>query len=262
MQIDWITVSAQIVNFLILVWLLKRFLYQPIIRAMERREKHIAGQLDDATKREQQANEQRRQYEEKQHQLDQQREQLLAKAKEDAGQEKYRLLDEARGEITEKQTHWQRQVEQEKEEFLKTLRDQAGDVIESIARKALADLADAELEEQIIQSFINRLKSLDDESRKALTKTSGTIQVSSSFALSSDTRSQVTRAIHENIIDNIDVQYTESPELICGIELLAEGRQLSWNVANYLDELTGRIEQAFAKIESSKEQPHAAESSG
>ena len=42
MQIDWITVAAQIVNFLILVWLLQHFLYGPITRAMQRREQRIA----------------------------------------------------------------------------------------------------------------------------------------------------------------------------------------------------------------------------
>ncbi len=48
MAIDWITVSAQIVNFLILVWLLKHFLYQPIIRAMDRREQRVSERLNEA----------------------------------------------------------------------------------------------------------------------------------------------------------------------------------------------------------------------
>ena len=48
MAIDWITVGAQIANFLVLVYLLKRFLYGPIVRAMERREQTIAARLDDA----------------------------------------------------------------------------------------------------------------------------------------------------------------------------------------------------------------------
>ncbi len=48
MLINWFTVLAQIVNFLILVYLLKRFLYGPIIRAMQEREKKIARRLQDA----------------------------------------------------------------------------------------------------------------------------------------------------------------------------------------------------------------------
>ena len=52
MQINWFTVIAQIVNFLILVWLLKRFLYKPILKAIDERERKIESQLKDADDRE------------------------------------------------------------------------------------------------------------------------------------------------------------------------------------------------------------------
>ena len=35
MLIDWFTVAAQVVNFLVLMWLLKRFLYKPIVYAID-----------------------------------------------------------------------------------------------------------------------------------------------------------------------------------------------------------------------------------
>jgi len=38
MLIDWFTVVAQVINFLILVWLMKRFLYKPILNAIAARE--------------------------------------------------------------------------------------------------------------------------------------------------------------------------------------------------------------------------------
>jgi F-type H+-transporting ATPase subunit b len=51
MQINWFTVIAQILNFLVLVWLMKRYLYKPILSATDDREKKIAGQLADAKER-------------------------------------------------------------------------------------------------------------------------------------------------------------------------------------------------------------------
>jgi len=48
MEINWFTVIAQIVNFLILVWLLKRFLYKPVLKAIAEREQKIASRLDAA----------------------------------------------------------------------------------------------------------------------------------------------------------------------------------------------------------------------
>ena len=55
MELDWVTVSAQVVNFLVLIGLLKRFLYGPIVDAMDRRERHIAERLDEAMAREREA---------------------------------------------------------------------------------------------------------------------------------------------------------------------------------------------------------------
>ncbi|MGD8569933.1 MAG: F0F1 ATP synthase subunit B [Gammaproteobacteria bacterium] len=253
MQIDWITVSAQIVNFLILVWLLKRFLYQPVLRAMGRREEHIADRLNQANDREQQAQQQREQYQNKQKELDQQHDEILAKANEEADQEKHRLLDEARSEVENKKHHWQQQLAQEKEEFLKSLRDQAGDIIQHMTRKALSDLANGTLEQHMVESFIDRLESLDDDTRRALANTQETIQVNTSFELDSGMRSQLTQTIHENIGNGIDVQYDQLPELVCGIELVTGGQQLSWNINHYLDDLTARIEQAFAGANISQE---------
>jgi F-type H+-transporting ATPase subunit c len=48
MLIDWFTVGAQLLNFLILAWLLKRFLYRPILDALDAREQRIAAELADA----------------------------------------------------------------------------------------------------------------------------------------------------------------------------------------------------------------------
>ena len=51
MLIDWFTVGAQALNFVILVWLMKRFLYQPILDAIDAREQRIAAELADAAAR-------------------------------------------------------------------------------------------------------------------------------------------------------------------------------------------------------------------
>ena len=48
MLIDWFTVGAQVLNFLILIWLLKRFLYKPILHAIDEREERIATELANA----------------------------------------------------------------------------------------------------------------------------------------------------------------------------------------------------------------------
>jgi F-type H+-transporting ATPase subunit b len=51
MLIDWFTVAAQVLNFVILVWLMKRFLYKPILHSIDEREKQVAAELSNADKK-------------------------------------------------------------------------------------------------------------------------------------------------------------------------------------------------------------------
>ena len=96
MLIDWFTVGAQALNFLILVWLMKRFLYKPILHAIDAREKRIAAELADADAKKAEAQKERDEFQHKNEEFDQQRAALLSKATDEAKAERQRLLDEAR----------------------------------------------------------------------------------------------------------------------------------------------------------------------
>ena len=74
MPIDWFTVAAQALNFLVLVWLMKRFLYRPILDAIDAREKRIATELAAAATTMDEARAERAEFKKKNEQLDQERE--------------------------------------------------------------------------------------------------------------------------------------------------------------------------------------------
>src|ERR1035437_6700654 len=96
MLIDWFTVGAQALNFLILVWLLQRFLYKPILDAIDTREKRIAAELADAAAKKAEAQKERDEFERKNEEFDTRRAALLSKATEEATVERQKLLDEAK----------------------------------------------------------------------------------------------------------------------------------------------------------------------
>ena len=95
MLIDWFTIVAQALNFLILVWLLKRFLYKPILHAIDEREKRIAAELANADKNKAEAQKERDEFQHKNEEFDRERAALLSKATDEAQDERQRLLDEA-----------------------------------------------------------------------------------------------------------------------------------------------------------------------
>src|ERR1019366_7787177 len=96
MLIDWFTVGAQVLNFLILVWLLKRFLYKPILNAIDAREKRIAAELADADAKKADARKDRDEFQGKNKAFDEESAALMAKVAIDAKAERERLLGEAR----------------------------------------------------------------------------------------------------------------------------------------------------------------------
>jgi F-type H+-transporting ATPase subunit b len=249
MQIDWITVSAQIINFLILVWLLKRFLYRPVIRAMERREQRIQERLETAREREERAGQEIDHYRERRSELDALRESILADARQEAEQLKREMLDDAREEVAGIRSNWLQQVNEEREEFLGNLRREAGGAIESLARKALRDLADASLEERILHAFIGQLQALDEATRETLAAAPGPVRVTTAFELAPALCEQLEQGLYAALGKEIAVEYGTSRELLCGIELASGGRLLGWNLADYMDALTARIDDALTPAE-------------
>jgi len=158
MLIDWFTVGAQALNFIILVWLLKRFLYKPILGAVDAREKRIAAELADAAARKAEAQKERDAYEHKNAEFDRQRAALLAKATQEADAERQRLLDEARKAADALAAKRREALQSDAANLNQAIRRRAEQEVFAIARKALADLASTSLEECMVDLFARRLR--------------------------------------------------------------------------------------------------------
>jgi F-type H+-transporting ATPase subunit b len=148
MLIDWFTVGAQVINFLVLVWLLKRFLYRPILDAIDAREQRIAAELADADAKRAEARQERETFQHKNQAFDEQRAALLAQATDAAKAERQRLLDEARQAADALRAKRQEALRQEADQLNQALRRRTQQEVFAIARKTLTDLAGASLEER------------------------------------------------------------------------------------------------------------------
>src|ERR1700691_4973466 len=141
MLIDWFTVGAQVLNFLILVWLLKRFLYKPVLDAIDARESSIAVELETAAAKQAEAQRERDEFKAKNLEFDAQHSALLAKATEQSDADRRRLLDEARKEAEDSRIKYADALRADGARLESKITQLAKDEIFGIARKALADLA-------------------------------------------------------------------------------------------------------------------------
>ncbi len=237
MLIDWFTVGAQTLNFLVLVWLLKRLLYQPILVAIDAREKRIAAALADADEKKTAAIEERDAFHRKNEEFDRQRAALMAQAAGEAQAERQRLLDQARQDADALRSKRQDALRAEERNWNSDISHRICDEVFSIARKTLTDLAGTTLEERMGAVLAQRLRALAPEQKAGLAQALGSgasVGVRSAFALPVAQQSAIQAALEETFATQVQVQYDTRPELVSGIEVMAGGWKFSWNIADYL----------------------------
>ncbi len=247
MLIDWFTVAAQALNFLILVWLMKRFLYKPILHAIDAREQRIAKELADADAKMAEAQKERETFERKNKAFDRQMDALLSHATEEAKAERQRLFDEARQAAEVLQAKRRDVMEREQQRLNHEITRQTREEVFAIARKTLSDLAETSLEERISEVFRRRLRELDVEAKedfaKILKTSSDPVLLRSAFDLPSEQRAAIQQALNETFSAEIDVRFETAPEVISGIELTANGRKVAWSIADYLASLEKTVDE-------------------
>ncbi len=246
MLIDWFTVGAQAINFILLVWLLKHFLYKPILNAVETREKRIATELANVGETKTEAQKLQAEYKLKNEQFDQQRTALLNKATEEVSAERQRLLGDATAAGIVLAAEQQKTLRSEIQSLNETIRSRAQQQVFAIARKTLAELATASLEQSIAEVLIRRLRTMSGNAKTVLADALGTATepalVRSAFDLPAVQRAAFQNALNETFSADVHLRFETAPELIGGIELSTGGQKIAWSIADYLTAMQRSIE--------------------
>lgn len=262
MLIDWFTIVAQALNFLILVWLMKRFLYKPILHAIDDREQRIARELADADANKAEAQKESEAFKRKNKAFDRQRDALLSQATEEAKAERQRLLDEARQAAEVLHAKRQDAMVHDQQILNDEISRRTRDEVFAIARKTLTDLAGTSLEERMSEVFRRRLRELDGEAKEGFAKilktSSDPVRVRSAFELPSEQRGAIEQALNEVFSAEIHVRFETAPDVISGIELTANGRRVAWSIADYLTSLEKRVGELLQAPSKPKTNPEAA----
>jgi F-type H+-transporting ATPase subunit b len=255
MLLDWFTIGAQALNFLILVWLMKRFLYKPILNAIDAREKLIAKELADADAKKTEAQKERDEFKKKNEEFDQQRAALLTKATDEAKAERLRLLEEARKVADALSAKRQESLVNDANNLNQAISRLTQKEVFAITRKALTDLATTSLEERMGEVFDRRLRELNGQAKtvlgEALKKNSEPALIRSTFDLPEAQRAAIQNALNETFSAEIHIRFETSPDLVSGIELSANGQKVGWTIADYL----ASLEKGVGELLKEKDKP-------
>ncbi len=251
MQIDWFTVGAQTINFLLLVWLLKRYLYVPILKAIDARESHVAKVLSDADTIKSEAELERKLFDQKNFEINAKHDELLKESKMIAYEKGEQIILNAHIKADDISKNRLLVLERELQYYHDNIAVKSLKEIYEITRKVLADLADVKLEEKMFECFCKHLQSITPEEKNNLNKIiesgkSGLI-LYSAFELTpakiKKTNAILQQVISPNINRHYPLKYEIKPELISGIELRSNGWKIAWNSEDYLNVLQTNIKQ-------------------
>jgi F-type H+-transporting ATPase subunit b len=239
MLIDWFTVCAQALNFIILVALLQHFLYKPVLLAINVREKRISSELADAAAKKADAQKSSDEFRTKNEEFDKQRAALMAKATDDAKTEATRLIDDARKASDVLSSKRKESLEGEARYLNQAVIRRTQQEVFAVTRKALSDLATVSLEERMGEVFTRRLREMTPEAKgklgAAIKAASYHALVQSAFEMPADQRSAIQNALNETFSADIRLRFDVAPDLVGGIELNANGEKVAWSISDYIE---------------------------
>lgn len=238
MPIDWFTVAAQAINFLILVGLLKHFLYGPIVRAMDEREERIAGRLEDAEREHREADEQRQQLERERSNLEERREEILAGARKEADEQREQALRDAREEARRRREAWDRELVGHGQDVVEELLGLMGDRLSDGLRAAFSELADADVQTAAVARFVHELGELEGTRRDELEEAFADDDLAVHLARepSDQQRTELLQALADLGADRQRVDFVVDDALIGGVEVRAGGRRVAWSLRRFIED--------------------------
>lgn len=244
MLIDWFTVAAQAVNFLILMWLLKRFLYKPVLKAIDDREARIADTVQKAEEQNKAAETEYATFQKKNEDFDLERVRLLTQAQDEAKAAGRRFLEKERQIADASRDKWRSALADEQRRFGDEVVRRVQEEVFAILHQAFADLADTTLETRMIDVFDRRLRQTKgslNEMLDATPQAPRTFLVKSAFDLSEAQQTALRQTVAETFAADVEVQFQTVPNLIGGVELVVDGRKIAWTINDYLGKLESNI---------------------
>ena len=253
MGIDLVTLIAQIINLVVLIWLMKKFLYQPVLKIVSERQALIDAEIKRAHQARQEALFQEAQYNKKVADFDAKRSEMMAQARQEVEALKQKLLAESKQAISYSRKNWQVELEQEKQSFDAGLQTAIVENFKLFASDALKDMAGLDLRSLVLEKFKEKMKKMPTSARNQMLDNilkNRKIVVSTDAKLDVKIKSDIKTFLVElfDLENSVKFEFREDENLICGIQIQVGEHQTSWNLKNYLDAFENNMDAAFNEL--------------
>ena len=256
MTFDPFTLVAQIVNFVILLALLRVFLYRPVQRTMRARERRIAQEQASAEEARREAHAEAEALRHERKALERERRERLEAIEEEAESLRERRIGEVEKEAQEARGAHADALRRDLREARERLRRRSAGLLVDELRRALSELADAGLERQAIRVFRQRLAEVEPDTVGALRgRLEGSPAViATAFEPSEEAREEATAAVREALDRDVDPSFEVDPELRMGVALRIGGLEVGWSAQGWADELASTFDDVVREVRGTRDE--------
>lgn len=244
-ELNWSTFILEIINFFVLVWILKHFLYVPIKQTVTLRQKIVDEKLNDAKNLETKATELQKTYEN--------RLQDWGKEKEEKQKS---FLQELEDWKSKERAKFLKNMDDDKEKIILREKQNINKIIDKNSRESmllatkfvsrfLREFSDEHLESKIIDKIIIDLKKIskdDIQKIKNSLDSKNEILIQCAYSIHENQKKQLTEIIINVLNEKPEINFVVNPDILCGLLIQVGSVFLK---ANLRDEL-----KYFAEVES------------
>lgn len=246
MEINWFQIVAQVINFFILLYLLNRFFYKPVISAMARRESSLAEQRDEARRLRKDAEQTKAEYDDKLAAIEETRRSLLEEAKQEAAREREAMHEKHLAEIAAAREKMHKTLRKEEEAFLQDVRSVLGTGAVKVAGDIIAAMTDEEIDQAALRSFLGRLGSIDvQELRREGFDEKGRAVLTSYRELKADERERLEDAVRSGLGFAPRLTYEVDRDMLLGFSLSLSTLTVQNSAIAYLKETEAALKAAL-----------------
>lgn len=253
MEIDLFTLIAQILNLLILLFLLRKFLYLPVLKAVEARQKLIADEIENAENARKKAIAAEKKSLSQAKKLEAQKQAILEKAHENAALLEAELKAKAEAEYLQKRRQFSDRILAEEKGFDLAIQKSAAEYFTEFAHKALSQIADADLNAAAVAQLMRRIETLPVAEQKKYAeafRNKKQIVIESASLLDANLQKQLEEFLRNlwKLPKSTVFGYEIKPDLICGVCIAAEEQLVAWNFANYMQEFRQNMHKSVLQL--------------
>jgi F-type H+-transporting ATPase subunit b len=223
MHLDLWTLGLQAANFLVLVWLLHRFLYRPVLAVIAKRQAAMDKLVADAAADRKEAADVRQDLERQRMGLDQERQAVLTAARDAAETERKAILAKAEDNAAAVRAAAQKAFEDEREDAARQAGRDAARLAAAMARRLLQETPPGELQARMLERVCEDVKTLGAEAKRGIAaragSASGGVEVVTAEPLDPTGQQAFAEQLGQALGAQVRPSFQVDPALIAGVEV-------------------------------------------